>query len=163
MEIVIKEMETDAEIQGKGYVHWKSWQETYSGLVDQQYLDRMSLEKCTDIAIKWPDNILVAKENDKVVGFAGYGAYRDETLADTGEIYAIYVLQDYQHQKIGYALMNAAINKLKDYGTIALWVLKGNEKAIHFYERYGFHFDGTEQEITLGTANSELRMIYHGK
>ena len=27
MNIVIKKMETDAEIKGKAYVHWKSWQE----------------------------------------------------------------------------------------------------------------------------------------
>jgi len=41
-----------------------------------------------------------------------------------------------------------------------VWVLKGNERAIRFYERYGFRFDGTEQEIKLGTSNTELRMIY---
>jgi len=39
-------------------------------------------------------------------------------------------------------------------------VLKGNDRAIKFYERYGFRFDGTEQEIMLGTPNTELRMIY---
>lgn len=39
-------------------------------------------------------------------------------------------------------------------------MLKGNEGAIHFYERYGFHFDGTEAEIILGTSNTKVRMIY---
>lgn len=86
--------------------------------------------------------------------------YRDETLTDCGEIFAIYVLADYYGQKVGYELMNAAFEKLAAYNHIAVWVLKGNERAIKFYERYGFRFDGTEQEIKLGTPNTELRMIY---
>ena len=35
MAIVIKPMETDAEIRGKAFVHWKCWQEVYPGLVSQ--------------------------------------------------------------------------------------------------------------------------------
>ena len=75
-------------------------------------------------------------------------------------MYAIYVLADYYGQKVGYELMNAAFEKLATYKHIAVWVLKGNERAIKFYEGYGFRFDGTEQEIKLGTSNTELRMIY---
>jgi len=56
--------------------------------------------------------------------------------------------------------MNAALDKLSDYNKIAVWVLKGNDKAIHFYERYGYRFDGKEAEIMLGTPNTEQRMIY---
>lgn len=73
MDIVIKQMESDSEIRGKAYVHWKAWQESYTGLVDQDYLDNLTIEKCTDMAFRWPDNLLVAKENDKVIGFVGYG------------------------------------------------------------------------------------------
>jgi len=153
-------MQTADEIDGKGYVHYKSWQETYAGLINAEYLQKITEEKCKAIAREWTDNILVAKDGDKVIGFVGYGKYRDDTLADYGEVFAIYVLADYHGQKVGYELMNAAINKLFDYKKIAVWVLKGNERAIKFYERYGFRFDGTEQEIMLGTPNTELRMIY---
>ena len=48
MNIVIKKMETDAEIKGKAYVHWKSWQEAYSGIVDQRYLDSLTLDKFSE-------------------------------------------------------------------------------------------------------------------
>ena len=34
--------------------------------------------------------------------------------------------------------MNAAIERLTDHKKIAVWVLRDNNKAIHFYERYGF-------------------------
>ena len=61
MNIVIKKMETDAEIKGKAYVHWKSWQEAYSGIVDQRYLDSLTLDKCEKIAFRRTDNVIIAK------------------------------------------------------------------------------------------------------
>ncbi|MDE5802262.1 MAG: GNAT family N-acetyltransferase [Lachnospiraceae bacterium] len=157
---VIKNMESEDEIKGKGYVHYKSWHETYTDLIDAEYLKRHTLEKCIAIAHKWPDNIIVAKDGERIVGFVGYGAYRDDTLPAHGEIFAIYVLAEYHGRRIGYELMNAALEKLSAYKKIAVWVLKGNDKAIRFYERYGFRFDGKEAEVMLGTPNTELRMIY---
>ena len=157
---IIKPMEREEEMNGKGYVHYKSWHETYTGLVDAGYMERHTLEKCVKIAHKWPDNILVAKDGEKVVGFVGYGPYRDDTLPAHGEVFALYVLAAYHGKRIGYELMNAAFQALSDYQKIAVWVLKGNDNAIRFYKRYGFHFDGVEAEILLGTTNTELRMIY---
>ena len=147
--IVIKRMESEDEIQGKGYVHYRSWQETYAGLIDETYLQKHTLEKCIATAHRWPDNILVAKDGERVVGFAGYGAYRDGSLPDCGEVFALYVLKKYHGQKVGYALMKAAVEQLSAYKRVALWVLKGNERAIRFYERFGFRFDGTEAETPV--------------
>jgi ribosomal protein S18 acetylase RimI-like enzyme len=153
-------MESEEEINGKAYVHYKSWHETYLDLIDEDYLSRITLEKCTEIAHRASDQILVAKDGNTVIGFVAYGAYRDKALPQYGEIYAIYVLEAYHGKQIGYALMNAAIGRLAIYQKIAVWVLKGNDRAIRFYERYGFRFDGTEAEVTLGTSNIERRMIY---
>ena len=33
-ELILKPMETEEEIRGKAFVHWKSWQESYRGIVD---------------------------------------------------------------------------------------------------------------------------------
>ncbi len=159
-EYIIKKMESEDEINGKGYVHYKSWHETYAGLIDKGYLESHTPEKCIAIAHKWPDNIIIAKDGEKVVGFVGYGAYRDDSLPEHGEVFSIYVLAAYHGRRIGYELMNAALEKLCAYKKIAVWVLKGNDSAIRFYERYGFRFDGTEAEVMLGTPNKELRMIY---
>ena len=141
-----KPMETEAEMDGKGYVHYQSWQETYAGLVDADFLAGLSPEK--QIA------------GETVMGFTAYGPCRDEDLPGWGEVRAIYVLRAYQGQKVGRRLMEAALEQLADYPRIALWVLKGNEKAVRFYERCGFRFDGTERDITLGTPVTERRMIY---
>lgn len=157
---IIKPMETEAEIDGKGYVHYKSWHETYGGLVDETYMRGVTLEKCRQIARQWPENTIIAKDGERVVGFAGCGAYRDETLPGHGEVFALYVLRECQGRKAGYELMNAALERLCAFQKIAVWVLKGNDRAIRFYERYGFRFDGAEAEIMLGTPSTELRMIY---
>jgi len=153
----------ESDIAGKGYVHFKSWQETYRGLIDDSYLDGMTLEKCVKIAHRWPDGILVAKDGDRVVGFVGYGAYRDDTMPDTGEICSLYLLEEYHNRGIGYGLMNAAVEELRDYPRVALWVLEGNDRAIRFYERYGFEKDGTEANVMLGTPNKEIRMVFKRK
>ena len=160
MGYVVKPMETAEEMDGKGYVHYKSWQETYGGLMEASYLEGVTLERCQAMARKWTDNILVAKDGDKVIGFAAYGPCRDEGASDFGEVFAIYVLAEFHRQRVGYELMNAAFEKLKEYKEIVVWVLKGNDKAIKFYERYGFRFDGMEKEVMLGGRNVELRMVY---
>ena len=108
MNIVIKKMETDAEIKGKAYVHWKSWQEAYSGIVDQRYLDSLT---------------------------------------------------QYYGKGIGYRLMQTALSELADHSKIAVWVLKENTKAIRFYERCGYRFDGREQIIELGSPVVAARMV----
>ena len=158
MSIEIKKMKTDEEFKGKAYVHWKGWQEAYTGIVDQGYLDGLTLEKCEEIAYKWPDNIYVAKDGEKVVGFVGYGDCRNEDLQGAGEIFAIYVLKEYYGTGAGKALMDKGIEIL-DKDKVAVWVLKDNPRAIRFYEKCGFRSDGAEKEIELGVPIIEIRMV----
>ena len=42
MNYIIKPMQTVDEIDGKGYVHYKPWQETYVDLMDAEYLQNMT-------------------------------------------------------------------------------------------------------------------------
>ena len=160
MSVEIKKMETDDEIRGKAYVHWKSWHESYAGIVDADYLkNKVTLEKCEAMARRFPDNVLIAKDGERVVGFVAYGKYRDGSFSG-GEIYAIYVLKEYQKREIGYSLMKAALDGLREYDRVALLVFKDNKRAIDFYEKVGFRPDGMENVFTLGTELTEIRMIY---
>ena len=156
MAIIIKPMETEDEIRGKAFVHWKSWQESYRGIVDDGYLDRMTLAQTEEKAFLWRDNILVAKDGERVVGFAGYGKSREEDGA--GEVFALYLLEEYQKRGIGYALMRRALDELSGCRAVCLWAFAENKKALSFYERVGFHLDGTEKEIVLGTPAKGVRM-----
>ena len=158
MSIIIKKMETEEEIRGKAFVHWRSWQEAYSGIVDQRFLEELTLKKCESIAFRWTENIIIAKDGERVIGFVGYGKYRDGELGSAGEIIAIYVLSEYYGRGIGYQLMQTALAQLQDYPQVAVWVLKENERAIRFYERCGFRSDGREEPLQLGTPVTEIRM-----
>lgn len=155
-ELILKPMVTDEEIRGKAYVHWKSWQESYAGLVDAGYLARLSMEQRVEAAFRWRNDTWVAKLDGQVVGFACCGPAREAPGA--GEVYAIYVLEAYQKQKIGWRLMRLCLDDLKGCERIYVWVLEGNDKAICFYEQMGFRRDGAEKVLTLGTPVKVVRM-----
>ena len=157
MSIIIKKMETEDEIKGKAYVQWHSWHEAYLNLVSQEYLDRFTLKKCEEIAFKWPDNILVAKDADCVIGFVMYGD-RGEEAPGIGEIFSLYLLSEYYGKGIGRQLMEAGLEQLKDYPEVCLWVLKENKRAIRFYQKCGFITDG-EESVSPNTGATEIRMV----
>ena len=157
MSIVIKPMETDQEVKGKAFVHWKCWQETYPGLVSQEYLDKLTLEKCEEKAFQWRDNILVAREGDRVIGFVGYGSSGPDA-PDTGEVFALYVLPEYHGTGVGRQLMDAALEKLAAYPKICLWAVKGNGRAVRFYEKCGFCLTG-EEKFTKSVSAYGIRML----
>ena len=163
MNITIKKMETDEEIKGRAFVAWHSWRYAYKGIVSQDYLDGMKLEKVEEIAFKFKDGVYVAKDGDKVVGFVSYGEYRGEDLENAGEIYAIYVLEDYWGKGVGARLVETALENLKDFQIVALWVFKDNLRARKFYEKCGFKADGKENTFALITPLEEIRMTKEQK
>ena len=162
MPITIKPLETEEEARGQAYVHYHAWQQTYTGLVDQVFLDHMSLEQSERYALRALQNgytTLIAKEGERVVGFASYGPYRGSDLRDAGEVFAIYLLREYYDRGIGRALMEGALDALKGYSRVCVWALRGNERAIRFYKRCGFSPDGAEKAIRLGADTVEIRLV----
>lgn len=157
MSVIIKKIETDDEIRGKAFVYWKSWHEAYPGLVDQGYLDALTLEKCEKMAYSWPNDLIVAKHEDRVIGFVGYGDRGDEA-PDIGEIFALYVLSEYYGKGVAQQLMNAGLEQLKNYPRVCLWVLKENKRAICFYQKCGFAPDG-EELVSPNCGATEIRMV----
>lgn len=158
MVITVKQMETPEEIEGKSLVHWQTWREAYDDLLPADFQETMTLEKCRFFSQKYPENTLIAMDGKKVVGFISYGNFRDETI-QAGEIIALYVLKDYYGKGVSKQLMHAAFVALDQFSEIYLWVLKDNKRAIAFYQKMGFTFDGQEQILTLGKSVKELRMI----
>ena len=91
--ISITDMIND-EYKQKAYVHYQSWIETYTGLIDAEFLRLESLEYCECIALKFPHNTIVAKYNGHIVGFAAYEALRDNN-SSAGKVMTMYVLRSY--------------------------------------------------------------------
>jgi len=158
MKIIIKTMETPEEIEGKSLVHWQTWREAYDNLLPAEYQETMTLDRCRFFSQKYPENTLIAMDGKKVVGFISYGNFCDEAI-QAGEIIALYVLKDYYGKGVSEQLMHAAFVALDQFSEIYLWVLKDNKRAIAFYQKMGFTFDGQEQILTLGKSVKELRMI----
>ncbi|NLD51413.1 MAG: GNAT family N-acetyltransferase [Clostridiales bacterium] len=158
-DFVIRDMGPD-DMVGKAYVHWRRWQEAYTGLLDADYLNSRPLKQCEQMAFRWPDRTLVAVLNGQIVAFANYGTPAEEDPS-TGEIHAIYVLQAFYGLGIGRALMDVCMQRLDSCHSVVLWVLEGNERAIRFYQRYGFLPDGGRQEVVLGSPRTEIRMRYN--
>lgn len=161
MNCIIKEAHSDDEIRGKAFVHYTSWNETYTGLMPQEFLDGRSLEKCERFALKFPQNTLVAVAEGEVVGFANYlPESRDfSSVKPSSELVALYVLQKYQRCGIGKALLNKCLELLPS-SSVVLFVLEGNQNAIGFYERIGFSFTGHKLSQNVpGGEISELEML----
>ena len=158
MKIIIKTMETPEEIEGKSLVHWQTWREAYDNLLPAEYQETMTLDRCRFFSQKYPENTLIAMDGKKVVGFISYGNFRDEAI-QAGEIIALYVLKDYYGKGVSKQLMHAAVAVLDHFSDIYLWVLKDNKRAIAFYKKMGFTFDGQEKILELGKPVKELRMM----
>ena len=59
--------------------------------------------------------------------------------------------------------MKAALTVLDHFSEIFLWVLKDNKRAIAFYQKMGFTFDGQEKILELGKPIKEKRMVFYFK
>jgi RimJ/RimL family protein N-acetyltransferase len=146
------------------FVHIRSWQAAYQGMMPQDYLDQLDVAGRTD---GWrrrlenndsPGTLVAVNASDqgagRIVGFAGLESTRDadEDPARTGEVWGIYLLREAWGQGLGRELMTAALGQLATHGfqEATLWVLRENARARRFYEAAGFTADGTEKLDDIG-------------
>jgi GNAT superfamily N-acetyltransferase len=145
------------------HAHVGGWLAAYRGIMPDDVLDNLDFEARR---ARWHDNLangarVLIDECDGVVrGFSGFGPCRDEDKAGAGEVYALYVDQQWWGQGVGEALLSAALDALRaeGYTEFVLWVLRDNARARRFYEKQGWRFDGTEQVSQWGPVES--RHVY---
>lgn len=142
-------------------LHLDAWEEAYTGLIDADILTERRahrsarLDNWRNILAGYTNTQLVAEEaGGRLLGFASVDSGRDEHSPDLPkrEVMALYVRAERYGTGVGYALLKAAIGDDSAY----LWVLDGNRRAIEFYERQGFRFDGTSKTEPVGV---ERRMV----
>jgi ribosomal protein S18 acetylase RimI-like enzyme len=130
------------------------------GITPEEILAGLSVPRRTSA---WEDILRDPAKHDgsavylKEVGeaIAGFGACSQQRDVDLkargfdGEIGAIYVLQLFQRQGTGRALISALSCDLGDRGFrgCALWVLQENTPARHFYEKYGGEVVGERKDV----------------
>jgi len=113
-----------------------------SGLSGMTYLPRLYTEEETKDFIKdvlLPNNeVWVAEEAGRVVGFAGFG---------DGSLRHLWVHRTNQNRGVGTALLKVAMDRCPD--GLQLWVYQKNLGARRLYERNGFEL----AELTSGERN----------
>lgn len=150
----------------------RSWQATYRGMVDDEFLDAIPLQKWVE---SWrthffggsgPARCVVAEEDGRIIGFAGAGrAEQGNSVGESvGEVHTIYMDAAFHGRGIGRRLMAAALEHLEASGFTAaiLWVLEKNERARCFYEAGGWQLDGATGADCWG-ATSVARVRYRKK
>lgn len=132
-------------------VHVDSWQSTYAGTIDAAYLAALSVQRRQQM---WTEVLTSRKLRchemvavdivGKVVGFVSGGPNRSNHASagheaePDGEIYALYLLAEFQKQGLGKKLFLTGLQRLQADGfySCKVWVLKDNP-ATAFYERLG--------------------------
>jgi GNAT superfamily N-acetyltransferase len=156
---------------GLAVVHLEAWQSGYRTLISTEALEQLSLsarEELWQVALterQHPDlrrQIDVAVVANEIVGFCAAGtAPPHSPNTTTGEIYAIYVRPAVWSNGIGQNLISVATDYLRDIDMKVgqLWMVKGNVRAQHFYERSGWARDGRERMVSLdGLRDYQLPM-----
>jgi len=157
------------EAQALAVMHVASWRETYAGLLPDKMLSSLSVEARAAAWAKIMQEpktdrstvIFLAEHDGTITGFGSCGAQRTESLRDKGydgEVSAIYVLREFQKRKIGTRLLHAMSSDLlrRGFKSAALWVLRDNLRARHFYEHLGGKVIAERQDVRDSAVLIEL-------
>ena len=152
-----------ADAEALTELHLDVWEEAYGDLISAEILaarrdgssDRIQRWReilthgTSSSFLAWPD------DGGRLIGFVSTGPGRDQPRADLPEVEvsALYVRAEVYGRGVGYALLHEAIGSAAAY----LWVLEGNQRAIDFYLRQGFRFDGCSKTEPVGTEHRMVR------
>ena len=161
---------TIADAPSIARVHVATWRSTYQGIVPDAYLSSMSVTRNTELwdRILTKDaeqsderiSLIASTEDAGILGFVSGGPARERFSGYDAELYAIYVLQEYQKKGLGIQLFTAFAQHMKrlGYDRLLVWVLTENP-ARTFYVRLG----GQEIERkTVEIGGKQLEEIGYG-
>lgn len=125
------------------YVNYHSWLDTYTGIIEQSFLDTLSISAYTK---KWerilnPENVksftIVAIADEKIVGYASGMPVLEPFQDFDGYLGSLYLLKSHHHLGIGKALFFQTVVELNKRGfkSICLHVLAQNP-ALQFYQKF---------------------------
>lgn len=142
-----------------------SWKDAYYDILPNGILTEMTknmdsrVKHLTDQILE-NNRILVAVDDDKLVGFVFYAKAQNSFYESEAEIRDIYILPDYQKQGIGTKLFNSAVENLKKLGfdsMILYCPVSGSSN--YFFEKMGGEKKEAVNRIILN--HSVLCNIYY--
>lgn len=150
-----------ADAKGIAKVHVDSWRTTYKNMIPDSFLEQLSYKEREQMWISAipGGHVYVAETGaGKIVGFACGGKERSgKFVGYDGELYAVYLLAEYQGKGIGKKLADAVKQHLQGMGltSMIVLVLEGNG-ACRFYEAIGGKQIGRMEDKIGGKTVYEL-------
>lgn len=145
-----------------------TWRAAYAGLLPAQVLARATEEVARaewGAAVTAPPTpahrVVVALEQDQVVGFAAFGPGEpvdaDDSTAGAGQIHALLVEPRWGRRGHGSRLLAAVVDHLRTDGLdrALAWVADGDAASTRFYRSAGWEPDGYAR--TLEDAGRTVR------
>jgi len=124
-------------------VHVESWHKSFAGVVPQEFLDNLNVEK-REQAFRQRFSeadykMFVAETSEnKVVGFADFGAARESDFGFQAELYAIYLLHEFQGKGIGENLFRLCQKEMIADGFNSMYLIALEVSPYKsFYEKMG--------------------------
>ncbi len=136
---------TALDAQAIASVHVRSWRAAYRGIIDDDYLAALSVDRRREATQAWfrahdPSSFLrvAVDARAQVIGYGMCGPARSLVPAKLGEVYVLYLLPDAQRRGVGTALMRSIARGLDRAGMdrLVIWSLELNP-ARAFYARLG--------------------------
>ena len=126
-------------------VNAKAWQETYKGIVNDEFLELINTkEEINNSIVKKSlnnpfDKSFLLKVDNNYVGVIRVCKSRDDNYQNIGEIRALYLLNNVKHQGFGKILFEKAKEEVKKMGFNSMIVgcLALNTNANSFYKHMG--------------------------
>ncbi|HZH29438.1 MAG TPA: GNAT family N-acetyltransferase [Pyrinomonadaceae bacterium] len=143
-------------------VHVQSWKESFAGIVPQIFLDKMSVEqraRAFEAGFSADSyKMYVAEAAGRgVVGFADFGEPRELVDKYEGELYAIYLVSEFQRKGIGERLFNLGVDFFIGRGKSSMYLLALEASPYRlFYEKMGGRVVGKKQVEIEGVTYGEL-------
>ena len=149
---------TAADTPAVARIHVRSTRESFSGIMPQSFLDNMSVEtraKAFAERFSMADYKMYVAEGEQsgIVGFADFGEPRDNIDGYEAELYAIYLLPEFQGRGIGAVLFRRVVEDLVKRGVSTLYLLALGESPYRsFYEKVGGRVIGSRQKEIEGVS-----------
>lgn len=148
-----------ADAQRIADIYVDTWRSMYAGVLPDRVLTRMSRDRqarawATELSGRDRRRVLAAEDADEgIVGFIGVGPSRVGPAPFDGEVYTLYVTDDFQGHGIGSDLLRAGFRALADCGfeSAVVWVLTANPSRF-FYEAMGGRRVAERDEAMWGTV-----------
>jgi len=147
-------------------LHVAAWKWAYKDLLPAEYLASLDVAQR---AVMWKGalgttaiRVWLGRVGGELAGFAATGPSRDTGAGtSTGELGALYVLEERSRMGVGSALLSACVKDLHGRGfqPLTAWTFEKNARALAFYEKNGWTKDGASGvETFAGKAVRELRV-----